>query len=149
MNGTAMRSVVVPISEGGGADWIAEHVIGLYRQQPLRIYLLNVRQALPQYVARFIAKSEVEAFHQENGMQALKPVADRLDAHGVPHWDLVMVGEKAESIVRFAHDHHCSQIILPRPKAGPLAYFGLGSIGSQIRHLIGVAGESCGVSEVY
>jgi len=145
-----MRSVVVPIEEGG-ADWMAEHVIGLYRQQPLRVYLLNVRQALPQYVARFIAKSEVEAFHQENGMRALKPAADRLDASGVPHWDLVLVGQKAESIVRFAREHHCSQIILPKPSAGPLAYFGLGSIGSQIRHLIGAAGESwsCGVSEVY
>jgi nucleotide-binding universal stress UspA family protein len=144
-----MRSVVVPIEEGGGADWIADRVIGLYRQQPLRIYLLNVRQALPQYVARFIAKSEVEAFHQENGMRAIKPAADRLDASGIPHWDLVMVGQKAESIVRFAREHHCSQIILPKPSAGPLAYFGLGSIGSQIRHLIGSAGESCGVSEVY
>jgi hypothetical protein len=144
-----MQSVVVPIEEGGSADWIAEHVIGLYRQQPLRVYLLNVRQPLPQYVARFIAKSEVEAFHQENGMRALKPAADRLDAGSVPHWDLVLVGQKAESIVRFAHDHHCSQIILPKLSAGPLAYFGLGSIGSQIRHLIGAAGESCGVSEVY
>jgi nucleotide-binding universal stress UspA family protein len=144
-----MQSVVVPIEEGGSADWIADHVIELYRRQPLRIYLLNVRQALPQYVARFIAKSELEAFHQENGMRALKPAADRLDASGVPHWDLVLVGQKAESIVRFAHDHHCSQIILPKPAAGALSYFGLGSIGSQIRHLIGTAGESCGVSEVY
>jgi nucleotide-binding universal stress UspA family protein len=144
-----MRNVLVPINEGSGADWIAEHVVGLYRQQPLRIYLLNVRQALPQYVTRFIAKSEVKAFHQENGMQALKPVAEKLDACGVPHWDQVLVGEKAESIVRFAREHHCSQIILPKSAAGPLAYFGLGSIGGQIRHLIGVAGESCGVSEVY
>jgi nucleotide-binding universal stress UspA family protein len=144
-----MQSVVVPVEEGGSADWTADHVVRLYRQQPLRVYLLNVRQALPQYVARFIAKSEVDAFHQENGMRALKPAADKLDANGVPHWDLVLVGQKAESIVRFARDHHCSQIILPKPAAGPLSYFGLGSIGSQIRHLIGAAGESCGVSEVY
>jgi hypothetical protein len=67
----------------------------------------------------------------------------------VPHWDLVLVGQKAESIVGFARDHHCSQIILPKPGGGALAYFGLGSIGSQIRHLIGAAGGSCGVSEVY
>ncbi|HEY8069913.1 MAG TPA: universal stress protein [Burkholderiales bacterium] len=144
-----MNSVVVPIEEGSGEGWMADHVIGLYRQQPLRIYLLNVRQPLAQYVARFIAKAELEAFHQENGMRALKPAADRLDACGVPHWDLVLVGQKAESIVGFARDHHCSQIILPKPAGGALAYFGLGSISSQIRHLIGAAGGSCGVSEVY
>jgi hypothetical protein len=54
-----------------------------------------------------------------------------------------------QNVARFARDHHCSQIIRPKPATGALAYFGPGSIGSQIRHLIGAAGESCGVSEVY
>ena len=143
-----LRSVVVPIEEGASADWAVDHVAQLYRERPMKVYLLCVRQPFPQYVARFISKGELKAFHEESGMQALRPVAERLDACGIPHWDIVRVGQKAQSIVEFAREHHCSQIILPRPPGGGLSSLVLGSIGGQIRKLIG-SGESCAISEVY
>jgi nucleotide-binding universal stress UspA family protein len=147
MNATE-KSIVVPLEDGGNPDWAVGHVIELYRQQPVDVYLLNVRQPLPQYVSRFIAAKELKAFHRENGMRVIKPAADRLDACGIPHQDHVLIGQKAASIVKFAREQHCSQIILPKPSGGPLAGLMLGSVGGQIRHLIGAAG-TCAICEVY
>ena len=128
-----VRSVVVPIEEGGSAEWAIDHVVQLYRERPMKVYLLCVRRPFPQYVARFISRRELRAYHEESGMQALKPAAERLDACGIPHWDLVQVGPKAERIVKFAREHHCSQIILSKHAGGDLSDLVLGSIGVQIR----------------
>ncbi|MGH8766226.1 MAG: universal stress protein [Burkholderiales bacterium] len=143
-----VRSVVVPIEEGASADWAVDHVVQLYRERPMKVYLLCVRQPFPQYIARFISRRELKAYHEESGMQALSHVAQRLDSCGIPHWDIVQVGQKAPSIVEFAREHHCSQIILSQPAGGNLSSLVLGSIGGQIRKLIG-SGESCTISEVY
>ena len=142
----AERSVVVPVEEGASAQWAIDHVIQLYREHPMKVYLLCVRRPFPQYVARFISRHELKAYHEESGMQALKPAAERLDACGIPHSDVVQVGPKAERIVEFAREHHCNQIILS--KHGDLSDLVLGSIGVQIRKLIGSA-ENCAISEVY
>jgi len=140
-----MKCVVVPIEEGRASDWAVEHVVELYRREPLRIFLLNVQPPLPQYVARFINKCELQDFHRENGMRALKRAIERLDEAGVPHRDRVLVGRRAETIVEFAREVRCVQIVLPR-RAGLLPSLGLGSIGSQLRHLIGAG---CDICEVY
>lgn len=143
-----VRSVVVPIEDGGSVDWAVDYVIQLYRERPMKVYLLCVRRPFSQYVARFISKRELKAYHEESGMQALKPAAERLDAYGIPHWDVVLVGQKAERIVEFAREHHCNQIILSKHASGDLSSLVLGSIGGQIRKLIG-ADEHCAISEVY
>ena len=42
-----------------------------------------------------------------------------------------------EELVRFAQEHHCHEVVLDNaPKGGMLSIFGLGSIGSQVRHLM-------------
>lgn len=140
-----MKCVVVPVEEGRDGDWAVQHVIGLYRQEPLRIFLLNVQPPMPRYVARFIAKSELQDFHRENGMRALARAIARLDEAGIPHEDSVLVGRKAEAIVDFARKVRCAQIVLPR-RTGLLPSLGLGSVGGQLRHLLGAG---CDICEVY
>lgn len=142
-----MKSIVVPIDDDGSSDWVADHVVPLYHQAPLQIYLLNVQPVLSRYVARFIPAGELHDYHQENGLRVLRPVMEKLDAAGVPHIDRVLVGRKAETIVQFARACGCDQIILPSETPSFLSNLGLGSIGSQIRHLVGV-GAGCKISEV-
>jgi nucleotide-binding universal stress UspA family protein len=142
-----MKSVVVPITDSKDAQWALNHVIALYRSEGVRIHLLNVQPALSQHISRFFNHGEIRDFHRDNGMLALKPAIDALDGEGVPHWDHVLVGNQAETIVKFAQEYHCSQIVIAKRKDGLLGSFGLGSIGSQIRHLMG-AGGNCDVCEV-
>lgn len=131
-----MISVLVPIEEGRDPAWAVRHAIELYRGGPVRIYLLNVRTALPSYVARFIPPEERQAFHHENGMRAMQPAIERLDEAGIAHRDHVLVGDKAETIMAFAREHHCAEIIIDKRAGGLLDGLGLGSIREQLHHLV-------------
>jgi YjbE family integral membrane protein len=144
-----VRRVVFVIQEGSDIASAAEHVIDLCSRQPaVDVHLLCVRHPFPQYVSRFIAGRELAAFHHERGMAVLKAAAERLDARGIRHADHVLVGDKAQTIVQFARDRHCDQIILAKQARGPIAGLVLGSLDGQIRHLIGAAGTSA-ICEVY
>lgn len=131
-----MMTVLIPIEEGRDATSAIAQVIALNRQEPVRVYLLNVRTPLPSYVARFIPAAERHAFHHENGMRAMRDAIAKLDEAGIAHREQVLVGNKAESIVQFARQHRCSEIVLDGHDGGLLAGLGLGSIRAQLRHLL-------------
>ncbi|MGH8688527.1 MAG: universal stress protein [Burkholderiales bacterium] len=141
-----MNSVVVPIEEWSSPTRAIDYVIGLYRQAPIVIHLVNVRAPLPRYVSRFIPGTERLAFHLENGMRAMRAAIERLDESGVAHREHVLVGNKAESIVQFAHEHGCTQIVLDRPAGNVLDRLGLGSVHAQLHHLVR-PGDSCQIHE--
>ena len=141
-----MISVLVPIEEGRDPAWALSHVIELYRQEPIRIHLLNVRTPLPSYVARWIPAAERHGFHHENGVKAMREAVERLDRAGVPHRDHVLVGQKAQTIVEFARENHCSSIVIDKPATGLLEGLGLGSIGAQLHHLLR-PGDACQIRE--
>jgi hypothetical protein len=70
-------------------------------------------------------------------MRVLEPAIRLLDRAGVPHEDHVLVGHQAETIVQFAHEHCCEQVVVEdAPPRSVLSMLGLGSIGSQVRHLM-------------
>lgn len=143
-----MKNVLVPIDDSKDVQWTINHVISLYRQEPVNIHLLNVQPLLPQDISRFFNPGEVRDFHRDNGMLALKPAIEMLDQAGVPYRNHVVVGRRAEMIVRFAQENDCSQIIIAKRAEGLLANLGLGTIGSQLRHLIGAGNSTCDICEV-
>jgi nucleotide-binding universal stress UspA family protein len=136
-----MASILVSIEEGRDPGPAIKHVIELYRQEQARVYLLNVQPPFSRHVSRFVNKAELRKFQQERGMQALAPLMQQLDAAGVPHRDHVMVGSKAETIVNFAKEYHCRQIIVAKESPGLLSWFRVGSSPGHIRKLIGSSGN--------
>jgi len=139
-------NVLLPIEEGRDASAALAHVIALARKEPVRVYLLNVRTPLPMYVARFIAAAERQAFHHENGMRAMRDTIARLDEAGIAHREEVRVGNKAETIVEFAREKRCAEIVLHGEDGGVLSGLGLGSVGAQLRNLL-EPGESLRIRE--
>jgi nucleotide-binding universal stress UspA family protein len=131
-----MTTVLLPIEEGRDASSAVAHVVALSRQEPVRVYLLNVRTPLPSYVARFIPAAERHAFHHENGMRAMQAVVARLDEAGIAHREEVRIGNKAETILEFAREKRCAEIVVEGNDGGLLAGLGLGSIRAQLRHLL-------------
>jgi nucleotide-binding universal stress UspA family protein len=142
-----MTNVLVPINDSNDIDCAVKHVIERYRTQPVTLFLLNVQTPISKFITRFISRRQIAEFHQENGMEILQPMIDKLDAAGVPHQERIVVGHKAESIVQFAREHHCDQIVVPKHRS-VFENIGLGSVGSQLRQLIGAEGH-CDISEVY
>ena len=130
-----MRDIVIPICDAGDAAWASSQAIHLYQGEPVHIHLLNVQRPLPKHIAQFFNRDDLRDFHRDAGMRVLEPVIAMLDKAGVPHEDHVLVGHPAESIVRFAEDLHY-QVIVDTPAKSMLSIFGLGSIGSQVHHLM-------------
>ena len=128
-------NVLIPIEEGRDPTGAVRQAVELYRKEPVRVHLLNVRTPLPSYVARFIPVAERQAFHHENGLKAMHEAIAQLDQAGVAHRDHVLVGNKAETILDFARENGCSHIIVNEPK-GLLDGLGLGSVGAQLRRLV-------------
>jgi len=135
MEESDMINVVVPVCEGRDTAWLVEQVVGLHRETQARVHLLNVQPPLPKHVSRFFNGGQLRAFHEENGMRVLAPVARCLDAAGVPHKVHVMVGLQAETIVRFAKEYSCRRIVIEESTESWMSALGLGSISSQVRHL--------------
>jgi nucleotide-binding universal stress UspA family protein len=131
-----MQDILVPISVPGEARWAAEQAIAIYRKQPARIHLLNVQRPLPRHVSRFFGGGDLHDFHRDAGMRVMEAAIRMLDEAGVPHEDHVLVGSPAETIVHFAGQHKCSEVVLENQTGGLFSIFGLGSIGSQVRHLM-------------
>jgi nucleotide-binding universal stress UspA family protein len=141
-----MKNVLVPIDDGADSSWAIKHVIDLNRNERVKVFLLHVQAPLSNYVSRFLPKGEITAYYRENSQKLLRPHVDRLVAAGVTFSEHSQVGHKAETIAEFARDHLCDEIVLPHQNHGFLQ--GLGSIGGQLRHLIGTQ-SSCHISEVY
>jgi nucleotide-binding universal stress UspA family protein len=137
-----MHDIVVPICDSADATWAAHRAIALYRNEAARVHLLNVQRPLPKHVAQFFNRNDLREFHRDAGMQVLAPAMRMLDEAGVPHEDHVLVGHAAETIVRFAEDLHCNQIVVDSQPRGFLSMLGLGSIGSQVHHLMQAHAET-------
>ena len=131
-----MHNVLVPVSTLGDARWAAEQAIARYRREPAHIHLLNVQRPLPRHVSRFFGGGDLHDFHRDAGMRVLEPAMRLLDDAGVPHRDHVLVGNPAETIVEFSERNKCAEVVIENQVEGLLAVFGLGSIGSQVRHLM-------------
>jgi nucleotide-binding universal stress UspA family protein len=131
-----MQNVLVPVSALGDAAWAAAQAIARYRKEPVHIHLLNVQRPLPRHVSRFFAGGDLHDFHRDAGMCVLEPTIRLLDEAGVPHHAHVLVGNPAETIVEFSERNKCEEVVLETQSEGLLAIFGLGSIGSQVRHLM-------------
>ena len=132
-----MNDIVVPICSATDATWAAREAIALYRDNPgARVLLVNVQPPLPKHVAQFVSRNDLREFHRDTGMQVLQPAIRKLDEAGVPHEDHVLIGHPAETIVRFAEDRGCRHVVVDAPASGMLAMLGLGSVSSQVRHLM-------------
>jgi hypothetical protein len=141
-----MNTIAVPIDDARQAQWASKQVIEIYRREPVQVHLVNVQHPLSRHISQFLNPRDIRAHHLETGMGILEPAIKALDKAGVPHVDHVLVGRKVESIVRFAKEHSCSQVILETPSDGLLSVFGLGSLAGQIQRAIAANAAKTGSS---
>jgi nucleotide-binding universal stress UspA family protein len=141
-----MKTIAVPINDAREAGWASRQVIEMYRREPVHIHLVNVQYPLSRHISQFLNPRDIRAHHLETGMRVLEPAINALDKAGVPHTDHVLVGRKVESIVRFAKEHSCSQVVLETSSEGLLSVLGLGSLASQIQRAIAANAAKTGSS---
>lgn len=108
--------------------------LGGYKE-PAEIHLLNVQHPLHADVSMFVSANQIRQFHHDEGMKALRPAREKLDAAGVPYAFHIGMGDPAEVISQYAKEKACDQIILGTRGLGAVAGMLLGSVATKVLHL--------------
>ncbi len=109
----------------GRLDW--------YKEKP-EIHLLNVQPPLRGDIASFLKAELIDQYHRDEGLKAAKPAQQQLEAAGVPTRMHILVGNAAETIVRYAAEHGCQQIMMGSRGLGSVGGWVLGSTVSRVLH---------------
>jgi len=102
-------------------------------------HLLNVQLPVASgAVTRFVERSDLDRYYQDEGTALLASARQRLDAAGLSHHHHICVGNYAETIVVFAKDKGCDMIMMGARGLGAVAGILLGSVATGVIHLSAV-----------
>jgi len=76
------------------------------------VHIVHVRSPLAQYIARFLRRSDVDAWHRDEGMRALRGAIEILSANGVRFSHHIRLGRRAETIAALAAELACDRIVI-------------------------------------
>ncbi len=110
----------------------------LYRD-PISVNLLNVQvQVISGAVKMFISQQQLNDYYREEGMKALATSRALLDQSGIDYQHHIGVGEIAATIVSYATDKRCQQIVMGSRGGGGISGVLLGSTAIRVVQLADV-----------
>ena len=132
-----MLRLLVPVDGSDASQRAIEHLLkklGWYKETA-EIHVLNVQYPLHGDVSMFVSQDQIRQFHHDEGMKAVQPARDRLQAAGVYCVLHIGIGEPAEIIVQYAREKRCDQIFRGTRGLGSVAGMLLGSVAMKVIHL--------------
>ncbi len=132
--------VLVPIDGSAFSDRVIDHLLHeIAAEGPMELHLLNVQIPVDSGHARmFVSAEDVEAYHREEGLLALKSARDKLDKAGIKYKWHVAVGRIADTIIHFAREHAVDRIVMGTHGRSALTHLLLGSVASDVSRSAGV-----------
>ena len=128
-----MLKVLIPVDGSPNALEAVRHAIAEYQQaHRLELHLLNVQPSLSRHVARFLARSDRQAWHRERAEAALAPARALLDRAGVPfqqHWS---VGALAREICEKARQLGAHHIVMATARKNSITRMLEDSVTNQV-----------------
>ena len=133
--------VLVPVDGSESSSRAVDHLIknvGWYKDKDaMEIHLLNVQHPVPygNRVSSVVGHDKLAQYHKEEGMAALKPGMQKLDAARVPYQHHIVAGDEADVICRFAKEKGLDQIVMGTRGMGSVSNLVLGSVATKVIHL--------------
>lgn len=125
--------VLVPVDGSDHADHAVSHAIRLAKLgQALEVHILNVQPPLTGDVASFIAKPTRDDYHREEAEKVLAGARELLAKAGVAFKEHICVGRPGPSIVAFARQLGCGQIVMGTHGSGAALKMVLGSVAADV-----------------
>jgi nucleotide-binding universal stress UspA family protein len=136
-----MLKLLLPVDGSDSSSRAVEFAVSKrdWYKDPVELHLINVQPPMPfgSRVASAIGHAAIEQHHREQGMAALKPAMQKLDAAGVSYLHHISVGEPAEVIAGFVKEKGIDEIVIGTKGLGATGLL-LGSITSKLIHLTDV-----------
>lgn len=130
--------VLLPVDGSENSLRAVRHLIAmkeLYRD-PIEVHLLNVQLPVASgAVKMFISRQQLNDFYRDEGAAALKDARALLEQAGVSYQHHIGVGDLAGTIVSYAKEKQCRQIVMGTRGRGSIAGALLGSVTTKVIHL--------------
>ena len=107
------------------ADW--------FKEKPA-VRLLYVHLPVPKMGGFGPSKKAIDKYYQEEGAQCLAKAKKLLDKFGLPHEDMILVGQVAETICKVAADGRTDLICMGTRGMGSVANVLVGSTATKVLH---------------
>lgn len=134
-----MLKWLVPVDGSESAVRAVSHMIDklAWFKDGVEIHLLNVQQPMPygNRVTSVLGQDKVAQYHHEEGLAALQPARAKLDATGIKYVFHIGVGDPAETVVQYAKEKGCDQIVMGTRGLGSAGNLLLGSVATKVIHL--------------
>jgi nucleotide-binding universal stress UspA family protein len=131
-----MLKILVPVDGSPHADRAVAQVVELAKSgAQVELHLITVQMPIDGHARSFVSQEDLEAYHREEGLAALANARRILDEAGVAYHHHIAVGHVAETIVRYAAEHHFDKIVMGSHGRGGLLDVLLGSVARDVvRH---------------
>lgn len=133
-----MICILLAVDGSEHAQRAAAHVIALARmsREPITLHVLNVQPSVTfADIKKHVSHEVLDRYYREEGERAMQATRALLDASAVAHSYHVAVGPAAETIVAYAREHRCEQIVMGTRGLGAMSGLLLGSVASKVLHL--------------
>ena len=134
-----MATILVPVDGSANAlravDYLVSHYAGKGRPY---VHLLNVQRPVTGDVGRFLDHEQILSLHRNQGYESLATAREKLDSAGIPYAVHIGVGDPAETIIEYAREKACEEIVMGRHGHGAIATLLLGSVSAAVNSRAGV-----------
>jgi nucleotide-binding universal stress UspA family protein len=134
-------NILLPVDGSENSLRAVHQVIAMKEQyrDPISVNLLNVQmQVVSGAVKMFISQQQLNDYYREEGVKALATARALLDQAGIDYQHHIGVGEIAATIVSYAKDKHCQQIVIGSRGGGGFSGALLGSTAIRVVQLADV-----------
>jgi nucleotide-binding universal stress UspA family protein len=131
---SATLRILVPTDGSDASRRATQHVLDLAaRGLPLEVHLLNVQPAVRGMAASLVSQGDLESYHRDEGMKAMAESLRQVETAGLTPHAHVGVGDPGETVLAFARQLNCDQIVMGTRGHGAVTELLLGSVA---RHVV-------------
>ncbi len=113
VGGRPVARILVPVDGSSYALQAVRLVMNRALDHPnIELHLVHVRTPFKQHIARFVARSDREAYHREQAERAMQSARELLEKHKLPYAAHVELGDKADMIVDAARRLQAVRIVM-------------------------------------
>ena len=130
--------ILLPVDGSENSLRAVRHIIAMkqHERDPIEVHLLNVQLPVASgAVKMFISKQQLNDFYHDEGVAVMKEARALLDNAGVSYQHQIGVGDLASTIVSYAKEKQCQQIVIGTRGRGSFTGALLGSVATKVIHL--------------